>query len=293
MVRLRARAAHHGVARRRGFALLHDRNARRDADRARTSGSALAHALERATVGAAFERQFVPSFGFGGASSSQELRGFVHDAARRNRLYIQARRRGAAATRSRPTTLELDTIWLRSTLGYAAARWLRVEALLHLHPPGLDRHRRRDQPPPRRRAVRRLTTHEDPVMEERRFHPLDYVSVLRRRKWWFIVPLVLCIVGRRAARGAAAARVHVRRPRSASPLRRCRPSCCAASVARRRGAAARHLAAAAEPHGARAGRPRGAAQPEQAGRGTRRALRAERRGQHRRAAADRPHRRRP
>jgi polysaccharide chain length determinant protein (PEP-CTERM system associated) len=31
-------------------------------------------------------------------------------------------------------------------------------------------------------------------MEERRFHPLDYVAVLQRRKWWFIAPLVLCIL---------------------------------------------------------------------------------------------------
>ena len=31
-------------------------------------------------------------------------------------------------------------------------------------------------------------------MEERSFHPLDYVAVLQRRKWWFIVPLVLCIL---------------------------------------------------------------------------------------------------
>lgn len=30
-------------------------------------------------------------------------------------------------------------------------------------------------------------------MEERRFHPLDYLSVLRRRKRWFIVPLVVCV----------------------------------------------------------------------------------------------------
>ena len=30
-------------------------------------------------------------------------------------------------------------------------------------------------------------------MEERSFHPLDYVAVVQRRKWWFIVPLVLCI----------------------------------------------------------------------------------------------------
>ena len=26
------------------------------------------------------------------------------------------------------------------------------------------------------------------------FHPLDYVSVIRRRMWWFIVPLVLAVV---------------------------------------------------------------------------------------------------
>jgi polysaccharide chain length determinant protein (PEP-CTERM system associated) len=32
-------------------------------------------------------------------------------------------------------------------------------------------------------------------MAERTFHPLDYVSVLRRRRWWMIVPLVLSIVG--------------------------------------------------------------------------------------------------
>ncbi len=31
-------------------------------------------------------------------------------------------------------------------------------------------------------------------MEERRFHPLDYVSVVRRRKWWFIAPLVVSVV---------------------------------------------------------------------------------------------------
>jgi polysaccharide chain length determinant protein (PEP-CTERM system associated) len=31
-------------------------------------------------------------------------------------------------------------------------------------------------------------------MEERAFHPLDYVSVLRRRKWWLITPLVLALV---------------------------------------------------------------------------------------------------
>ena len=31
-------------------------------------------------------------------------------------------------------------------------------------------------------------------MENASFHPLDYVSVLRRRMWWFITPVVLAIV---------------------------------------------------------------------------------------------------
>jgi len=31
-------------------------------------------------------------------------------------------------------------------------------------------------------------------MEERAFHPLDYLSVLRRRKWWLVVPVAVSIV---------------------------------------------------------------------------------------------------
>jgi len=32
-------------------------------------------------------------------------------------------------------------------------------------------------------------------MQEHSFHPLDYLSLVRRRKWWAIVPLLLCIIG--------------------------------------------------------------------------------------------------
>lgn len=32
-------------------------------------------------------------------------------------------------------------------------------------------------------------------MEEQTFHPLDYVSVLRRRLWWAVVPLAVCAIG--------------------------------------------------------------------------------------------------
>ena len=31
-------------------------------------------------------------------------------------------------------------------------------------------------------------------MEERAFHPLDYLSVIKRRKWWFVVPVAVSIV---------------------------------------------------------------------------------------------------
>ena len=88
----------------------------------------LEHTVDTATVGASFERQYLPSFGFGGASNSQELRGYVRMPLRQGRFYTQG---SAAWRRSLPfelDTLELDTIWLRSTFGYAAARWMRVEA---------------------------------------------------------------------------------------------------------------------------------------------------------------------
>jgi polysaccharide chain length determinant protein (PEP-CTERM system associated) len=32
-------------------------------------------------------------------------------------------------------------------------------------------------------------------MSETKFHPLDYVSLIRRRKWWMIVPLVVVLAG--------------------------------------------------------------------------------------------------
>ena len=31
------------------------------------------------------------------------------------------------------------------------------------------------------------------MIDEPRFHPLDYMAVVRRRMWWFIVPLVFCV----------------------------------------------------------------------------------------------------
>jgi hypothetical protein len=87
------------------------------------------HRLEHVVVGGSFERQFVPSFGFGGASSSRHLRGYVRMPLVGPRVYVQG---SAAWRRSVPfevETLEVDTVWLRSAVGFAASRWARMEAL--------------------------------------------------------------------------------------------------------------------------------------------------------------------
>jgi hypothetical protein len=111
-----------------GYATLHDRNLNvtRSGPYMRLG---VEHELDYVTAGASFERMYVPSFGFGGASNSQELRGYVHMPLQQRRFYTQA---SVAWRRSMPfetDTLETDTLWLRSTFGYTASRWLRMEAL--------------------------------------------------------------------------------------------------------------------------------------------------------------------
>jgi hypothetical protein len=86
------------------------------------------HGMEHATIGAGFERMFVPSFGFGGSSQSEQLHAFVRMPLDRNRMYVQG---SASWRRTDPfvvNELPLDTTLLRSTLGYGATRFLRVEA---------------------------------------------------------------------------------------------------------------------------------------------------------------------
>jgi len=110
-----------------GFAVLHDRNLHitKTGPYIRLN---LTHETERATLGANYERQYVPSFGFGGSSNNQELRGWVLMPLRQG-LYTQGTAAWRRMTPYETNTLQLDTIWIRSTVGYAAARWARVEAL--------------------------------------------------------------------------------------------------------------------------------------------------------------------
>jgi hypothetical protein len=111
-----------------GFAALRDRTA----GESRTGPYFrvyITHALEYATLGAGFERQYVPSFGFGGSSASQELAGYVLMPLGHGRFYTQGSAAWRRMTPFEDQALELDTIWLRSTVGYSLARWARVEAL--------------------------------------------------------------------------------------------------------------------------------------------------------------------
>ena len=121
-------APHTKVAGALGFSTLHDRNT--DVFR---SGPyirlGISHSLEVVSMGAGYERQYVPSFGFGGATANQELRGYITMPLGRQRMYVQG---SGAWRRSNPfeaTSLQLDTIWLRSTVGYMLTRWGRLEGL--------------------------------------------------------------------------------------------------------------------------------------------------------------------
>lgn len=87
----------------------------------------LTQRLEATSAGLSYERSFVPAFGFGGTNESQELRGFVHMPVPSHRTYVQAI---ASWRRSIPylaSDLELDSFLTRATVGYALARWFRVE----------------------------------------------------------------------------------------------------------------------------------------------------------------------
>ena len=121
-----ALATHTTISVASGWAFLNDQLLNAQKNGAYIRGD-ITHDVQRATVGGSFERMFVPSFGFGGSNQSEELRGFVRMPFDRNRLYYQG---SAAWRRSIPLVsneLQLDTIWLRSTVGYSASRWLRIE----------------------------------------------------------------------------------------------------------------------------------------------------------------------
>ena len=87
----------------------------------------ITHRTQRATYGADYRRSYAPSFYLGGSHQGQEVKGYVDMPFRRNRLYVSEM---ASWRRSSPivvTNNPLDTVWVRSSLGYTVQRWIRVE----------------------------------------------------------------------------------------------------------------------------------------------------------------------
>jgi hypothetical protein len=85
------------------------------------------HQMERATIGADYDRGYKPSFGFGGSTRSDGVSGFIRMPLGRNRAYVQ---QSASWRRSVPLLLEGSerrTTWVNSVVGYAVQRWLRLE----------------------------------------------------------------------------------------------------------------------------------------------------------------------
>ena len=111
-----------------GLSHLNDRTALDDDRIGPYIRTALTHQMPRATAGVSFERAFAPTFGFGGASASQELSGFVTMPLHRNRLYVQSRGTWRRTDPLIEESLQIDTLRLSATLGYSANRWLRGEA---------------------------------------------------------------------------------------------------------------------------------------------------------------------
>lgn len=87
----------------------------------------ITHHAQRATLGASFAREFLPTFGFGGSSQSEAFRAYVEMPVHRNRVYVQ---QSVSWRRTDPlieTSPALNSWWLHSSIGYAMSRWLRGE----------------------------------------------------------------------------------------------------------------------------------------------------------------------
>jgi hypothetical protein len=84
------------------------------------------HTTQHVTFGANFARQFVPSFGFGGANRNQELGAYLRAPIGR-RMYTNGSFMWRHYLPFEINSLEGDAFWLRSSLGYMVAPWARVE----------------------------------------------------------------------------------------------------------------------------------------------------------------------
>jgi hypothetical protein len=90
----------------------------------------ISHIAARAVFGASYQQAFVPSFGFGGSTHSQQASSWIDLPPIGHRLYVQGK---ATWRRTNPSdnksALRLDTLAFRSTAGYALARQIRLQGV--------------------------------------------------------------------------------------------------------------------------------------------------------------------
>jgi hypothetical protein len=88
----------------------------------------LSKRTEHAFLTFSARRSFVPAFGFGGSVSNQEVLAAVRVPFARKRAYVD----GSISWRDSEPVLEqelrLKSLWLKTSVGYAFQRWLRLEA---------------------------------------------------------------------------------------------------------------------------------------------------------------------
>jgi hypothetical protein len=90
--------------------------------------ASISHRTEHADIGAGYDRSFLPSYGFGGATRNEQMTAWISLPPIDRRLFIHG---STTWRRSNPfEALEvrrLDTVYLRGTVGYAVAREIRVQ----------------------------------------------------------------------------------------------------------------------------------------------------------------------
>jgi len=90
----------------------------------------IARHTPRLTLSAAYERSFIPSYGFGGTYQNEAYDGNAHIPFARGRGYVDG---SIAWFNNQPVEItqpELQTWFLSGTLGYYMTRWLRLEGYL-------------------------------------------------------------------------------------------------------------------------------------------------------------------
>ena len=91
--------------------------------------ASLTHGLQRARLEIAYDRSYIPSWSFGGTTTNEQVRGSVYVPMMSGRLSLAAdlAYRHNEPLLSQPNPLVLDSWSIGGNVGYAVARWLRVE----------------------------------------------------------------------------------------------------------------------------------------------------------------------